>query len=95
MGADAVATVGVLAEPPHLRGEARCTVERDLLRPGHQLQRAQEAGRIPPRREQLLGLVPSPLPPISLGGRVSRSRRLSDDFTWPSRPPPLAVDSAV
>ena len=29
------------------------------------------------------------------GGRVSRSMRLSEDLTWPSRPPPVAVDSAV
>src|SRR5579875_770469 len=48
-----------------------------------------------PAENSCSGLVPSPLPPISFGGRVSRSMRPSDDFTWPSRPPPVAVDSVV
>ena len=90
---DAEAALGVLAEPD-LRGDAGGVVEVDLLVARDQSKRAEEARGIA-RGEQLLGVGALAAAASSFGGRVSRSILPSVDFTWPSRPPPVAVDSAV
>src|SRR5690606_30140747 len=54
VGVDRVAAVGVLAQRD-LRSDARRAVQGDLLAARDQLQRAEEAGRVP-GREQLLGV---------------------------------------
>ena len=47
-----------------------------------------------PAANSCSGLVPLPSPPISAAGR-SRSRRWSDETTWPLRPSPVDVAFAV
>ncbi len=90
---DAEPALGVLPEAD-LGGDAGGVVEVNLLVPRDQAQRPEEAGGEPAEKSSS-GLTPSPLPPISFGGRVSISILPSVDLTWPSRPPPVEVDSAV
>ncbi len=47
-----------------------------------------------PRAKSCSGLVPPPAPPISTGGRMSRSKMPSEDRPCPSRPP-FTLASAV
>ena len=93
VGVDAEAALGVLAEAD-LGGDAGGVVEVDLLVARDQAQRAEEAGGVA-GREQLFGVGALAVAAHLLRRTGVQIDPAVVDFTWPSRPPPVAVDSAV
>jgi len=79
--------------------QAHPAVDRDITYLGafttaDHTQGTLEAGRVA-HSEELLGFVPPPSPPISLGERSCTSRAPSVVRPWPLARPPVTVASAV